>query len=456
MKQLTIFLILTIISLSSGDNSQILSQTAGTVVDPASYNVKLVQNDPLVATCTVKPTLSPVDFVILEDTTGSMTDLINVLRTSFSDLFDGLSAIYFDPYFGVAQYKDRFDSFVYRREINLSPSKAAVQTAIDGLSAVGGGDIPEAVWNAIVNVSTGSTVLNLGMSFRSNSRRVMLIFNDAVSHDSSINSFYLNPIDVINALNAKNIVPIFFTSQVSYYSAFITQLGRGAALPINSTKAEFLNTIISTVGSILNVVNAGIFQTQDYIKSVSPTSVPFTTNDSIVFTVNLLAECKNRNNNIPDVNAYIDFTPGWGHCNFNISVVKCNQDPVCSKASVVDRLLWPPNHKYVNVPIQGVTDPDGDPVTIKITGILQNENTNGGGDGNTCPDGTGVGTGSASVRVERSGNLFGRVYRILFKATDSFGASCTGFVEVCVPHDQGNDSSCENAPAATIDSTVCH
>ena len=45
------------------------------------------------------------------------------------------------------------------------------------------------------------------------------------------------------------------------------------------------------------------------------------------------------------------------------------------------------------------------------------------------------------VRSERNGNPKtpgnGRVYHINFTASDSSGASCTGVVLVCVPHDQG-------------------
>ena len=37
------------------------------------------------------------------------------------------------------------------------------------------------------------------------------------------------------------------------------------------------------------------------------------------------------------------------------------------------RLALPPNHEFVKVPIEGVTDPDGDPVAITITGITQDE-----------------------------------------------------------------------------------
>ena len=61
-----------------------------------------------------------------------------------------------------------------------------------------------------------------------------------------------------------------------------------------------------------------------------------------------------------------------------------------------------------------LSDADGDPVTITITGITQDEPTNGLGDGDTSPDGKGIGTSTASVRAERSGKANGRVYIIYF------------------------------------------
>jgi hypothetical protein len=41
-----------------------------------------------------------------------------------------------------------------------------------------------------------------------------------------------------------------------------------------------------------------------------------------------------------------------------------NQPPDCSEAYPSIQEIWPPNHKYVDIEIMGVTDPDGDPVTI--------------------------------------------------------------------------------------------
>jgi len=124
---------------------------------------------------------------------------------------------------------------------------------------------------------------------------------------------------------------------------------------------------------------------------------------------------------------------------------ECNRPPDCSQAAACVASLWPPDHKYVPVSICGVTDPDGDPVTITVTGITQDEPLNTRGDGNTCPDGQIV-NGEASVRAERTGTPGipgnGRVYAISFTASDGRGGSCTGVVNVCVPHDQGAHATC--------------
>jgi len=124
-----------------------------------------------------------------------------------------------------------------------------------------------------------------------------------------------------------------------------------------------------------------------------------------------------------------------------------NLPPACGNAFASPGEIWPPNHKKTyNVNVRGVVDPDSDDVSITITGILQDEPTNTNGDGNTWIDGGGVNTSRAWVRAERMGGENGRVYQILFSATDNQGGSCTGSVSVGVPHDQGKgpavDSGC--------------
>ena len=93
-----------------------------------------------------------------------------------------------------------------------------------------------------------------------------------------------------------------------------------------------------------------------------------------------------------------------------------------------------------------MTDPvEGSAITINVTGIFQDEPTNTQGDGNTPIDGYGVGTPTAQVRAERSGTKQvpgdGRMYYINFTGTDAQGGTCTGTVQVGVPHDQGNGNT---------------
>ena len=119
-----------------------------------------------------------------------------------------------------------------------------------------------------------------------------------------------------------------------------------------------------------------------------------------------------------------------------------NRAPNCSEAYANPGCLWPPNHKFVDISIMGVTDPDGDPVTITVMNILSDEPTasdKGSGGAKHAPDATGIGTDTPSVRSECSGQGDGRVYVIVFGASDDQGGECIGKVIVKVPHDQSDD-----------------
>lgn len=142
---------------------------------------------------------------------------------------------------------------------------------------------------------------------------------------------------------------------------------------------------------------------------------------------------------------------GGGRASNTLEIeVQGNQPPVCSNASPSIDTIWPPTHKFIAVDVLGVTDPDGDPVSITIDNIYQDEPVDTFGDGSFTPDGQGVGTGTAEVRAERVGGGNGRVYHIGFSADDGHG-DCTGGVMVGVPHD-ANDVSVDDG--ALYDSTA--
>jgi hypothetical protein len=118
-----------------------------------------------------------------------------------------------------------------------------------------------------------------------------------------------------------------------------------------------------------------------------------------------------------------------------------NAPPDCSELTASPDLLWPPNHKYRLVTVGGATDPDGDAVTVAITGVTQDEPLNGLADGNTSLDAAAAGPGAAKLRAERSGRRDGRVYCVVVEASDELGGRCTGTVVVGVPHDRGKRST---------------
>lgn len=117
-----------------------------------------------------------------------------------------------------------------------------------------------------------------------------------------------------------------------------------------------------------------------------------------------------------------------------------NNPPTCSTATASPSVLWPPNHKLAPIAIGGVTDPDGDPIKLSVTRILQDEpptsadfNGDNGDSGRQGSDDR-----VTFVRAERMGNGDGRVYEIRFTADDERGGACSGTVFVGVPRDKNS------------------
>jgi hypothetical protein len=111
-------------------------------------------------------------------------------------------------------------------------------------------------------------------------------------------------------------------------------------------------------------------------------------------------------------------------------------------------VLWPPDHKMVQVHIIGVIMPSDD--KIAITGITQDEPTNGLGDGDTAIDAVKQvntsGDDSVLLRAERSGNRDGRVYRVCFHIEDP-EQDADGCVNVMVPKSKKTDIAIDSGQA---------
>jgi len=112
--------------------------------------------------------------------------------------------------------------------------------------------------------------------------------------------------------------------------------------------------------------------------------------------------------------------------------------PTISSISASPDVLWPPNHRMVEVYVEIEAVDDRDPAPVcRIVEVTCNEPVNGPGDGNSEPDWEITGDLTVLLRAERDGGDTERVYTIVVACTDASGNTATDTVEVIVPHDQG-------------------
>lgn len=112
--------------------------------------------------------------------------------------------------------------------------------------------------------------------------------------------------------------------------------------------------------------------------------------------------------------------------------------PTIDELSVTPSILWPANHKYVDIDatVSASDNFDTNP-TITLLSVTSNEPDNGKGDGNTVDDIVVVDDFHFMLRAERSGQGSGRIYTIDYQVTDACGNSATATTDVTVPRSKG-------------------
>ena len=116
---------------------------------------------------------------------------------------------------------------------------------------------------------------------------------------------------------------------------------------------------------------------------------------------------------------------------FNITVVDTTP-PDVTMIKATPSVLWPPNHKMVEVKVGliGLDLVDPNP-TSQIVSVTSNQPVNGTGDGNTSPDWEIIGPLLLNLRAEREGST-DRVYTITVQTFDFNGNSAITQVMVMV------------------------
>ena len=110
-----------------------------------------------------------------------------------------------------------------------------------------------------------------------------------------------------------------------------------------------------------------------------------------------------------------------------------NQPPVISAATASPAVLWPSNHKLVDIAITYDVTDDFDPAPTCAVAVTSNEPAETRGDGRTWLDWQVINAHHVRLRAERSGTGAGRTYTVTITCRDLAGLESQRQVRVTVP-----------------------
>ncbi|MFH1177371.1 MAG: vWA domain-containing protein [Acidobacteriota bacterium] len=132
---------------------------------------------------TTPPTPTPappgagLDLIFCIDTTGSMSDDIDAAKAASTALIEAIFAKVTDPRIALVAYRDYGDEYV-TRGFAFTSNKDEIRGSILGLRVAGGGDEPEAVYDALL-YALDCTELG---GWRSGVKKVIVVIGDAPPH----------------------------------------------------------------------------------------------------------------------------------------------------------------------------------------------------------------------------------------------------------------------------------
>lgn len=432
--------------------------------------------------CVTIPALPPrVDVLLSFDLTGSMGGIIDTAKAEAINLINTLAASGVDFNYAVVSYMDYTNTYsscgysasygqvgpdhAYLLVQKMTNNPVVVQAAINSLSLGWGNDGAQDYTRIFYE-----SYADPGVAWRAGAKRIHLNFGDNVPHDCDLTEGTGIPgpwstggdpgrdaiMGTPDDLDLQTVLMEMAANSITLLEAhtggdltgglWVYWTGLTGGQVFDSTAGDFVAVVAAEILSAAETpVVDGLTLAASSGFGMWITGLVPPVYDGVIPGE---TRCFDLTLTVPDGTAEGDvmFTVSavdkagvsYGDQRVLIHVI-VNQPPDCSEAVPSVLKLWPPNHQWVPIDILGVTDPDGDPITVTIEAIWQDEPVNTVGEGNFTPDGTGIGTSTALLRAERSGTKKvpgdGRVYHLKFSASDGRGGTCWGEVLVGVPHD---------------------
>lgn len=196
----------------------------------------------------IAPQRPRLDLVFLIDATGSMGDEIAKLKASMRAVADQIAQLPGRPdtCYGLVAYRDRGDAFLTRTH-DFTDDLGAFQQQLARVQAQGGGDMPEALNEALHEVVHG-------LSWRQDAARLVVLVADAPPHldygapyyDIDMQAALAKGIKVF-AVGASGLDPIgeYVFRQIAQYTAgrFVFLTYRQAADPASGPGAQTVHDV---------------------------------------------------------------------------------------------------------------------------------------------------------------------------------------------------------------------
>jgi hypothetical protein len=450
-------------------------------VTPATFDVTLKPGESAQITEVVDvPEIPPrLDVALLVDNTGSYFEDLPIMKGLAPGIFDRVRAGAGFSRFALATHVDFpfptwgvSGEYAYRLEQQLTPDRATWLAAVNAMRTLYGYDGPESQLPALFQATTGAGIEmptttdgdyndpgeiapGSQITFRDHAVHVIAFTTDAPFHlpgDPGGPFPYPGPsIDqVVDAMKLLKIRAIAIkapgsTTQMDQVAAATG----GSVVTTGSSSAEIGDAILAGLEDLkVDVVpqlfpDAGACEPLDvFFDPAKHTGVSGGTTVNFQQTVSLPSDVTAAD--VPAdgiITCQIKFKASevlLGTETLTVKVI-LNQEPDCSAVTATPATITPPDHGFTLVTLSGATDADGDPVSLTIGDVTQDEPLDHVGDGATSPDArAGSQPHTIQLRAERSGTGDGRVYRINFEASDGRGGTCTGSVDVGVPRTQGS------------------
>lgn len=346
------------------------------------------------------------------------------------------------------------NDWVYTLYQDMTSNKTTWLSGIGTLKTNNGADGLEAQLAALMSAANGSSWDSNGdgdlldpedtdpgedPSWSDDSTKIIILVTDAPYHEKGDTGGWPGPTYAAtkDALNNEGIHVVILSTTTTWYTSLASDTG-GAVKQISSDSSDIVDALMEALEEVLTDVWYDVDGPPEIDVSMDPVKILGVPGGFVLSFNETITVASDAEPGVYMCNVTF-YANTWPHEGAPIGTetitVEVNAPPNCENAYADPDLLWPPNHKWVEIHIMGVSDPDGDPVTITITGVWQDEPTEGLGDGDHSPDAI-IYTDYVEVRRERSGIEDGRVYHIYYTVDDGRGGICECEVTVGVPHDK--------------------